>query len=109
MLDQRNGKTDATLDLKKAGVGVTVCVRGGDYGGVSAGIVSGAWTDGELAVYGRIGDGPWTDTTKRLTAADPKSGAIDLVEYTELRVVVLTADTGSGGVVQPWWVAKAPR
>ena len=41
--------------------------------------------------------------------ADPKSGAIDLVEYTELRVVVLTADTGSGGVVQPWWVAKAPR
>ena len=38
MLDQRNGKTDATLDLKKAGVGVTVCVRGGDYGGVSAGI-----------------------------------------------------------------------
>lgn len=109
MLDFLDGKADATLDLKKAGVGTTICVRRGDYGGVSAGLVSGEWSDAEIAVYGRIGQGPWTDTTKRLTASIPKSGAIDLIEYSELQVVVLTPDSGSGGIVQPWWILKAPR
>jgi len=108
MLDHKEVVGDP-IDIAIAGGNTVVDVRTGDYGRGVAYRVSGVWTNGVIAVYGRVGEGKWIDTAERITAADPKTAVMDLIGWSELRFAVLTPDTGGGCELRVAVIVKGPR
>lgn len=109
MLDHKEVVGDP-IAIAVAGEQLVVDVRDGDYGRGTAYRISGVWTDGVVAVYGRVGQGKWIDTGERITAADPKTAVMDLIGWSSLRFVVLTPDTAlTAGELRVAMIIKGPR